>query len=58
LHTRQFTSPSSWSVWAYKWSMNLLFISMTKIGVYCGGLKCFWVPCVTSSSLTSKVWTS
>ncbi len=28
-----------------------------RIGACCGGLEWSWVPCVTSSSFTSKVWT-
>ncbi len=57
LHTRQFTSPNSQNVWTYRWSVNLPFISMIKNKNGCGGLKCFWVHYVTSSSFTSKVWT-
>lgn len=30
LHTRQFTCFGSWSIWTYKWSMNVLFDSKTK----------------------------
>jgi hypothetical protein len=30
LHTKQLKNPSSWSVWTYKWNINLPFISMTK----------------------------